>query len=61
MLNVYMYKYLLSPLDQAAKESQLLRAVVVPLEEEIDLLRIQLREAQERLEVYEANVRKLYL
>lgn len=35
----------------------MLRAVVVPLEEEIDMLKVQLREAQERLEVYEDNVR----
>ncbi len=34
----------------------MLRTVVIPLEEEIDLLRIQLREAQERLEIYEDNV-----
>lgn len=49
-----------SSMIEAAKESQLLRSVVVPLEEEIDLLKMKLKEAQERLTVYEKNYTPSY-
>ena len=47
----------LSPfLCQAAEDAKLLRSVVVPLEEEIDLLKMKLNQAEERLSIYEGKV-----
>lgn len=44
-----------SSMTKAAEESKLLKLVVVPYEEEIDLLKLRLREAQERIALYEGK------
>ncbi|KAL5477099.1 hypothetical protein EMCRGX_G023844 [Ephydatia muelleri] len=44
-----------SSMTKAAEESKLLKLVVVPYEEEIDLLKLRLREAQERISLYEGK------
>ena len=46
---------------QAAEDTKLLRSLVVPLEEEIDMLKMKLNQAEERLSIYEGNVRYVSL
>ncbi|XP_003387387.1 PREDICTED: myosin-11-like [Amphimedon queenslandica] len=50
-----------SSMIQAAHDAKLLKSVVVPLEAEIEMLRMQLKDSQDRLKVYEGKASGSFL